>query len=278
MNYRRGMRLAEEELQRRPFTLNLLKRLHEVLLTGVRGRDKARGEFRSTQNWIGRRGSRMEDAQFVPPVPGLVMEYLYNWEEYWHLGRPDPLVQLAIIHAQFEIIHPFLDGNGRLGRMIIPLFLYEKKLLSHPEFYISSYLEEHREEYTSHLRALCMEPDAWNRWVQFFLTALDEQARANATKARQILDLYEELKNKVIAITHSQYAIPLLDGMFKQPIFQSNVFFGVAGMPTRPAISSMLNKLRDGGVLKVVRAGSGRRSQVLALADLINLCEGRKLF
>lgn len=278
MNYRRAMRLAEDELQRRPFSLNLLKRLHDVLLTGVRGRNKARGEFRTTQNWIGPPGSRIEDAQFVPPVPGLVADYLYNWEEYWHQDRPDPLVQLAVIHAQFEIIHPFLDGNGRLGRMVIPLFLHEKGLLSHPEFYVSAYLEEHRDEYTRQLRALCTEAGAWNRWIEFFLTALDEQARANAARARQILELYEAFKDRVIDLTHSQYAVPLLDEMFKSPIFQTSIFYSLPGMPSKPAIGTILNKLRNGGLLKLVRAGSGRRPQVLALAELINLCEGKKLF
>jgi Fic family protein len=278
MNYRRAMRLAESELQRRPFTLNLLKSLHSVLLTGVRGRDKARGEFRTTQNWIGPRDSKIEDAQFVPPAPGSIMEYLYNWEEYWHMDRPDPLVQLAIIHAQFEIIHPFLDGNGRLGRMIIPLFLYEKKLLSHPEFYISGYLEQHRDEYTSHLRTLCVENGGWNSWIEFFLTALDEQARLNAAKARQVLELYERLKDKVIELTHSQYAVPLLDEMFKLPIFKGNIFYSMDGMPSKAAIGTLLNKLREGDVLKVIQAGSGRRPQVLALPELINLCEGKKLF
>ena len=277
MNYRSAMRLAEDELQKRPFTLSLLKRLHSVLLTGVRGRDKARGEFRTTQNWIGPRGCTLENAEFVPPVPGVVMEYLHNWEEYWHASRPDPLVQLAIVHAQFEIIHPFLDGNGRLGRMIIPLFLHEKRLLSHPEFYISGYLEEHRDDYTARLRVLCVEEGAWNQWIEFFLVALDEQARANAGKARSILELYEQLKTKVINLTHSQFAVPLLDEMFKLPIFQSNVFNSIAGMPSKPAISGILGKLREAGLLKVVRSGSGRRPQVLALADLINLCEGRAI-
>ncbi|MDP2743637.1 MAG: Fic/DOC family N-terminal domain-containing protein [Dehalococcoidia bacterium] len=277
MNYRRAMRMAEDELKIRPFTINLLKKLHFELLTGVRGRDKTRGEFRTTQNWIGARGTRIEDAQFIPPAPEYLLEYLDNWEKYWHLDRPDPLVQLAIIHAQFEVIHPFLDGNGRLGRMIIPLFLCEKNLLSRPGFYVSAYLEEHRDEYVTRLRALCTEPDAWNRWIEFFLIALDEQAKANATKARQIIKLYEQLKTRVIDLTRSQFAVPLLDQMFKLPIFPSNIFGQLPAMPTRAAILTMLNKLKDGGILKVIRPGSGRSPQVLALTELINLCEGRNI-
>ncbi|MEW6033942.1 MAG: Fic/DOC family N-terminal domain-containing protein [Chloroflexota bacterium] len=276
MNYRRAMRLVEDKMRSRPFSLNLLKELHAVLLTGVRGRDKAKGQFRTTQNWIGAPGSPIEEASFVPPAPMSLMEYLDNWEKYYHLDRPDPLVQLAVVHAQFEIIHPFLDGNGRLGRMIIPLFLYEKRLLSRPMFYISGYLEEHRDKYINRLQALCLEPGAWNRWTEFFLLALREQAQANAAKARQIIDLYERLKRQVIDLTHSQFAVPLLDHMFKQPVFQSNSLDSRPDMPTKAAILAMLNKLKEAGVLKVLRKGSGRRPQVLAFAELINLCEGKE--
>lgn len=277
MNYRQAMRQAEAELSNRPFSLNLLKKLHATLLTGVRGRDKAKGKFRTTQNWVGAAGSPIEKAAFVPPEPASLPEYLDNWERYYHLDRPDPLVQLAIVHAQFEIIHPFLDGNGRLGRMIIPLFLYEKRLLSRPMFYISGYLEEHRDDYIERLHALCAEPIAWNHWIEFFLLALDEQARANATKARRVIDLYERLKTDVIGLTHSQFAVPLLDHIFEQPVFQSSSLGRFKDMPTKAAILALLNKLKKAGVLKVLRAGSGRRSQVLAFPELINLCEGREV-
>lgn len=277
MNYRRAMRMAETELKTRPFNLNLLKRLHYILLTGVRGRNKARGEFRTTQNLIGLPGATLETAQFVPPEPQLVLEYLDNWEKYWHMDRPDQLVQLAIIHAQFEVIHPFLDGNGRLGRMIIPLFLYEKKLLSKPEFYISGYLEEHADEYLHRLHSICIDADGWDKWIAFFLKALAEQATANGIKAQAIIQLYEKLKKQVIDVTHSQFAVPLLDQMFKQPIFQSNMFDKVPGMPSKHSILAMLNKLKETKMLTVVRPSSGRRPQVLALAELINVCEGKEV-
>jgi len=277
INYRQAMRMAETELQTRPFNLNLLKRLHHVLLTGVRGSNKARGEFRTTQNLIGLPGSTLETAQFVPPEPQLVLEYLDNWEKYWHMDRPDPLVQLAIVHAQFEVIHPFLDGNGRLGRMVIPLFLYEKKLLSQPEFYISGYLEEHADEYVQRLHAICVDADGWDKWVAFFLKALAEQAKVNGIKAQAIIQLYERLKKQVIDTTHSQFAVLLLDQMFKQPIFPSNIFDNIPGMPTKAAILTMLNKLKAEKMLTVVRPSSGRRSQVLALTELINVCEGHEV-
>jgi len=207
-----------------------------------------------------------------------LMEHLGNWEKYYHTDRPDPLVQLAILHAQFEIIHPFLDGNGRIGRLLIPLFLYDKKLLSRPMFYLSAYLEEHRDQYIDRLRVLGQAPDGWNRWIAFFLTALDEQAGQNAATARAIMNLYEQLKAKVIELTHSQYAVPLLDQIFERPIFQSgHLLFPTDPKPSRQAVAHLLRTLREGQILTIVRKGSGRRGQVLALAELVNLCEGKKV-
>lgn len=193
------------------------------------------------------------------------------------MERPDPLVQLAVIHAQFEIIHPFVDGNGRLGRILVPLFLYEKQLLSQPVFYLSSYLEAHRDAYIDHLRALGEKEGAWNEWVIFFLTALVAQAEENSKKARMIMDLYEKLKTRVLDLTHSRFAVPLLDRLFVRPIFRSTELDGQKGMPSKPMIMNLLSKLKQEGMLKVVRKGGGRRAQVLALAELINLCEGRRV-
>ena len=275
INYRRALAAAVQELKTRPFNLNLLLRLHSVLLDSVRGRSKARGQFRKTQNWIGPPGSTLEDAQFVPPRPELLPDFLDNWEKYYHLDRPDPLVQLAVIHAQFEILHPFLDGNGRIGRLIVPILLFEKEILTRPMFYLSSYLEMHRSEYIQKLRAIGTASDSWNGWVGFFLDALIHQAHENATKSKQILSLYATLKQKVILLTHSQFGVPLLDRLFERPIFQSSALGGKPHMPSKPMIMNLLAKLKEAGILKVVREGSGRRPQVLALAELVNLCEGR---
>jgi Fic family protein len=277
INYRRALKIGEEELETKPFTLNLLKKLHAVLLDSVRGRNMARGEFRKFQNWIGAPGTPIEQAEFVPPAPAHLPRYMGNWEKYYHLERPDAIVQLAVVHAQFEIIHPFLDGNGRLGRMLIPLFLFEKKILSRPLFYLSSYLESHRDVYVERLRLLGQKPEAWNDWIAFFLVAVQEQGRINAEKARGAINLYGELKLRVLELTHSQFAVPLLDLMFEKPIFKGSDFKGRPSMPTYPMISNLLNKLKGAGILHVVRQGSGRRPQILALSELINLCEGRKV-
>ena len=275
MNYRQALREAEGELKARPFNLNLLLRLHATLLDSVRGRNKARGSFRTEQNWIGAPGSPIEKAQYVPPAPGkTLMQALYNWESYYHMDRPDALVQLAVVHAQFEVLHPFLDGNGRLGRILIPIFLFEKRLLSRPVFYLSEYIEENRDEYIGNLRALGQNLDSWNNWIRFFLEGLIQQAQVNAEKARSIHSLYEELKRNFIKVTRSRFAIPLLDHIFAQPIFATTHLIR-ADMPSRPMLTTMLNRLKDAGILKTISESKGPRPEVFGLATLVNLCEGK---
>lgn len=279
INYRKSLRIAERQLQDRPFNLNLLRELHAVLLDSVRGRDKARGQFRTSQNLIGAPGDTIETAKFVPPAPEDVMPALDNWERYYHAEESDPLVQLAVVHAQFEIIHPFLDGNGRIGRILVPLYLYEKKLLSSPMFYLSAYLEQNRDEYVSRLRALGRESDAWTKWVVFFLNGIAEQARKNAHTAREVIDLYGNLKLRALEATHSQFAVPLLDKIFEQPVFTSSrLNWEGDEAPSRGMLATLLRTLTKEGMLKVLRQGGGRRPTTLALAELINLCEGKKVF
>ncbi|NJD61736.1 MAG: Fic family protein [Deltaproteobacteria bacterium] len=276
INYRHALLYAEAGLHERPFNLNLLLSLHEILLDSVRGRDRGRGHFRTVQNFIGKPGSKIEEADFIPPEPTRIMEFLDNWEKYYHIERPDPLVQLALIHAQFEIIHPFVDGNGRLGRILIPIFLYEKKLLRRPMFYLSGYLAQHRDEYVRRLRDLGHSEIAWNAWIEFFLSAVEDQARENAEKARAIMDLYEHLKKRVIDVTRSRYAVPLLDQLFKRPVFQgTHLKIGDGKSPSRQLVTSLLRVLREEGVLTLMRGGRGRQGQVLALGALVNLCEGK---
>jgi Fic family protein len=278
INYRQALRDGESAVIERPFNLNLLLSLHSTLLDSVRGANKSRGRFRTTQNWIGRPGCSITRADFVPPAPEDVPGAMSDWEKHYHAEQPDALVQLAVIHAQFEIIHPFNDGNGRLGRMLVPLFLFEKKLLHRPTFYLSAYLEEHREEYINCLRPLGREAGAWNRWIAFFLRALTEEADANGEKARKIMDLYESLKAQVLSLTHSRYAIPLLDSIFERPIFRSSSLERRKGMPSKPMIMNMLGKLKNAGILKVRSEGRGRRAQVLVLPALVTLCEAKTAY
>jgi Fic family protein len=277
MNYRKALRLSENLLQERPFCLRTLLRLHDVLMDSVRGYNKSRGKFRTNQNWIGKPGSPIEEAVFVPPSPLHLQDHLNRWEAYWHSDAPDALLQLSLIHAQFEILHPFIDGNGRIGRMIIPLFLFEKKILSRPCFYLSAYFESRRDEYISRLRDLG-KAGSWTGWSAFFIEGVAVQAEANTNKARAIQDLYERLKKQVLELTHSQFSVPLLDFIFERPIFRASDVARTKNMPSAPMVSHLLGKLKGKGILTTVREGAGRRSQVLALAELINLCEGKKVF
>jgi Fic family protein len=277
LNYRKALRAAESELKRRPFNLNLLKNLHSILMDSVCGRDKDRENFRRILIWIGAPGTPIELATFVPPSPERVLEALDNWEKYYHQEDPDLLVQIAVIHGQFEIIHPFLDGNGRLGRMLVPIFLYEKGLLSRPMMYLSGYLESKKEEYYGLLRGLHEDEREWNDWVAFFLKALTEQSSENARKATRIMELYDDLKSRVIGITRSQYAIPVLDHLFRQPIFAGSALVGKKGLPSKPVIMSILGRLKSAGILKTIRGASGRRPQVYAFPALVNLCEAKKV-
>jgi Fic family protein len=278
INYRMALQTAEHALAEKPFNLNMLKRLHSILLSSVRGQDKRRGQFRTTQNFIGKPGSTITEAYYVPPSPLYLQDHLGEWERYYHADRPDPMVQLAIVHAQFEVLHPFDDGNGRLGRIIIPLFLFEKELLSRPMFYMSSWIEEHRDEYVTRLRAIGREPNAWTEWIQFFLTGVAEQAKDNCNKVQAVMELYAELKQHSLEVTHSQFAVPMLDQMFGRPIFTSNQFTFQGIPPTPATVSNLLRSMRENGLIKVSREGSGRRATRYVLARLINICEGREVY
>jgi len=278
LNYRQALNEAVPALQKRPFNLNLLKSLHATLLAGVRGNDKARGRFRPVQNWIGRPGQSIEKASYVPPAPERVLEFMDAWEKFYHADSPDPLVQLAMVHAQFELIHPFLDGNGRLGRILIPLFLTEKGVLEQPMFYLSAYLEKKRTIYMDRLRDLSHRPDGWTRWIEFFLQAIEEQAAANTRTARSILALYQTKKTQIMELTRSPWAMAVLDQMFKQPVFSaSNVPLRKKNGPSRQAYALLLAKLKEAKILTTVHPSSGRRAEVLAFAELIELCKGPQM-
>jgi Fic family protein len=181
------------------------------------------------------------------------------------------------MHAQFELLHPFKDGNGRIGRILLPLFLYQKQVLSQPMFYLSGYLESHREEYYARLRGISADGD-WNGWIAFFLQAVLAQARQNSQRAVAIKALYEEMKQSIHALTHSQYTVYLLDAIFSKPIFRTSDLaeqlsreFGIHEK-TAP---SLLRQLREGGILRELQAGSGNRPATLCFPRLINLAEGR---
>jgi Fic family protein len=273
VNYRKALSLAREALIDRPISLNLIRQMHAVLMDSVRGSNKTPGAFRTDQNWIGPHGCAIEQATFVPPAPLQLLDHLQAFEAYLGGEDFDTLVQAAVVHAQFELIHPFKDGNGRIGRLIIPLFLYQKRALASPMFYLSEYLESHRELYYERLRGISQEGD-WTGWIEFFLDAVTEQARSNTAKVRQIMALYDDMKRRIAELTRSLYAIQVLDGLFDRPIFQSSDFIHRSGIPKESA-APILRTLREAGILTTLRESSGRRPAILAFADLLNRAEGR---
>ena len=279
-NYRSALFQASEHLKVYPIRLSLLLELHRILLDSVRGQGKSPGEFRKDQNWIGRHGCSMEQASFVPPSPLQLMDHLQAWQDYLDSDDSDFLLQAAIAHAQFELLHPFKDGNGRIGRILIPLFLYQKKMLSQPMFYLSEYLEEHREEYYTNLSAISKEGD-WNSWIAFFLRAVTHQAKQNSKRVKDIMALYEDMKLRIHEVTRSQYSVYLLDALFSRPIFKTtdvvskfNKDYGIHEKTT----PGLLKQLKDAGILMELEQSSGRRAAVLCFPELLNLAEGREVF
>lgn len=274
LNYRRALSMCAGQVAERPISQHLLREAHAMLMQGVRGRDKSPGRYRTLQNWIGPQGCAIEDASFVPIAPDHLAAGMDALADFMtRADQPDPLVQLALIHLEFEALHPFEDGNGRLGRMLIPLFLFQRRLLGGPDFYMSGYLEAHREEYHHRLKAVSRDGD-WTAWCAFFLQGVAEQAVENERKARAILALYDRVKTEVIELSRSQHAIRAVDFIFQYPIFASTHFASDSTIP-KPSALRILALLRDAGLLRVVRAGRGRRVGIFAFFELLEVAEGR---
>lgn len=275
-NYRKALFSAREYLKDYPIRLGFVRELHRILMNSVRGQDKTPGEFRKDQNWIGKHGCTIEQASFVPPNPVQLPDHLQAWEGYLGSDDVDFLLQTAVVHAQFELLHPFKDGNGRIGRILIPLFLYQKRALSQPMFYLSEYLESHRDDYYQRLKAISVEGD-WNGWIAFFLQAVVTQAAQNSARVSAIQALYEEMKLAIQAATHSQYTVHVLDAIFSKPVFRSSDLaqqllqeFGIHEKTT----PGLLRQMKDAGILRELQPGSGRRPATLCFPRLINLAEG----
>ena len=170
----------------------------------------------------------------MPPSPLQLLDHLEALERYLASDDVDALIHVAVVHAQFELLHPFQDGNGRIGRLLIPLFLYQKRTLASPMFYLSEYLESHRELYYARLRGISQDGD-WTTWVEFFLDAIIHQAKTNTERVGSILELYDRMKQRVTALTRSQYAFQVLDALFNRPIFQASDFAARSGIPPQSA-------------------------------------------
>ena len=272
LNYRAAVGKAEEMLADLPLSGRVICAAHKILLSGARGAGRAPGEYRRTPNWIGPPGSSRENARYVPIGPEHLVGALSRWERYLHEDTPDLLVQTAIIHAEFEALHPFLDGNGRLGRMLIPLFLWQRGLIQRPVFYISEYFEARRDAYYEGLLAISRDND-WTEWCRFFLESVRIQAEANLSKTQSILDLYNDMKDRIAKATRSFHAVRAQDWMFKQPIFSSAAFVRGAGIP-RPSAHRILNELKQQDILQQILPRRGNQPSIFLFPTLLQIVEG----
>ena len=224
-----------------PLSLRLLREIHAELMQGVRGGDKTPGEFRRTQNWIGGAGCTLTTASFVPPPPHELMNALDGLEKFLHQGRHSLplLVRCGLAHAQFETIHPFLDGNGRVGRLLITLLLCEEGALTRPLLYLSVFLKAHRAEYYDRLTAIRTHGH-WEAWLKFFLRGVSTTARAATQTARDIVALQAAHR---AALANNAYALKLLDHLYQQPYVNAKTCAQVTGC-SMPTAIKLLEDLR----------------------------------
>jgi Fic family protein len=217
-NYVRAMEYGLERLQTLPVSLRLIRELHGILMEGVRGDKATPGEFRRSQNWIGRPGCTLNEAEFVPPPVPAMNEALDAFEKYLHAADTyPPLVRLAFIHYQFETIHPFLDGNGRIGRLLVTLLLVTWDLMPLPLLYLSAFFEQHRPAYYDLLRGVS-EKGAWQEWVTFFLRGVSEQARDAGARAKRLQDIQKEWRDRLLQAKASAMLLRLADNLFVTPV------------------------------------------------------------
>jgi Fic family protein len=269
VNYAAAMRWGLERLDELPISARLLCEMHRRLMDGVRGRELAPGELRTTQNWIGAPGSTIETAQFVPPPPGELARLLTDWERFAHEEPEMPLlVQNALLHSQFETIHPFLDGNGRLGRLLLVFFLVARERLGAPLLYLSAYVERHRQGYYDALQAIRETGDAVP-WIELFLTAVQTQASDAVRRAQQIVELREQYRQAAAAIGTAS-AMALVELICENPVVTTKSIEGRLGI-SRPTALRLLRRMEDRGVLKEGDQGiRGQRRYVApAMMDAI---------
>lgn len=213
-NHVTALEYGVRRLKTLPLSLRLVRELHEKLMHGVRGNRATPGEFRRSQNWIGSAGSTLLTATYVPPPPDEMMDALSAWEKFLHVRQTIPeLVQCALMHEHFEAIHPFLDGNGRVGRLLITLFLMERDRLSQPLLYLSAYIESHRQEYYELLQGVRTRGD-WRSWVLYFLTGVEEMARDAMRRTGELMDLREAYRER---LRDKSKALALVDELFVNP-------------------------------------------------------------
>ncbi len=276
VNYVKAMNHGIERLQTLPMSLRLIKEIHAILLEGVRGSERLPGEFKTSQNWIGPPGCTLNEASFVPTPPHEAMEAMGALEHYFHDKAKLPvLIDCALIHYQFETIHPFLDGNGRMGRLLITFFLYWKNILHKPLLYLSYYFKKNRQEYYDRLNTV-RNTGNYEQWVDFFLRGVVNIAGSAMDTARQILDLQSKhrrlLWEKKIS---SPIAVGILEQLFYTPVISIGQIAGQFDISYQAA-STIVSQLEKAKILKEM---TGRkRDKRFVYSDYLDvLAEGTKI-
>lgn len=266
-NYIKAMNYGLDRLETLPLSLRLIREIHEVLLRGVRSEGKTPGSFRKSQNWVG--GHSIETASFMPPPPHEVMPLLGNLEKYMHDKTPAPvLLKTALIHLQFEAIHPFLDGNGRVGRLLITFYLCQQSVLERPLLYLSEFFRVNRQEYYESLTAAHKKDDL-EGWLRFFLEGVTLTARSAAETAQRVIDLRE---NDVRSVTEmgavSEKAMKLLNHLYRSPLVRIRDVEKIVGLSNPNAIA-LIRKFTE---LKILQEITGRkRNKIFANSRYIDI-------
>lgn len=270
-NYRNAITKGKELLKDKPLSENVVKTLHKLLLSSVRGKNKMPGEFRRHQVLIGPAGATIEEASYVPPVhteiPRLFSDLINYIQDD---NQPDRLVQAAIAHYQFEAIHPFADGNGRVGRLMIPLYLYEKGITTYPNLYISEFLETHRRDYYEHLNRVSEEDD-WMGWITFFLRAVREQSTLSKSRVESVSKLYKDLHERLPEF-NSIYASTFLDALFSQPIFTPKAIGRSASISNPKTLYNLIDKFVQAKLI-IDLSPEKSRDKLYAFHELLDILE-----
>jgi Fic family protein len=273
VNYVDAMNHGLSRLETLPVSTRLIREIHAKLLAGVRGSHLTPGELRTSQNWIGPGGCTLKDAQFVPPPPNEVANGLSNLERFIHYDASLPLlIKIVLAHAQFETIHPFLDGNGRVGRLLITFLLCEQKVLLKPVLYLSNYFKRHRSSYYEHLQAI-RDEGAWEEWLLFFLKGVAEVSNEATDTSRRILALREKhrttITEKLGRAAGNGHRV--LENLYKQPIMTVIDVQQLTGT-TYPAANQLVGKLAEHEILLEITGQT--RNRRFAYQSYIELFDG----
>jgi Fic family protein len=266
--YRRSLNSAQIALSKGyPLSLSMIKNLHQQLLYFGRGANKDPGEFKKEQNYLADKNKKK--ILFIPISPEKLIDGLEILFKYINESNDPQLIKAALTHLEFEALHPFKDGNGRIGRMLITLMLWQSQLISAPHFYISGYFEGHKDQYIDTMRRVSEDND-WESWCAFFLDAVEQQAKSNLLIAENIKNLYEKMKDIFRDDLGSKWCMSALDFVFTTPVFRNNKFTTNSNIPSNTA-ARFTRKMLDSGMLKTLEEASGRRSALYSFEPLMDL-------